>query len=1460
MAKNKRELQAELEAANKRIAELSQSNQNANSNINNEEPPSWLKTLLEAQSESQRQMQLESQRQMQQIIERFSQQQLAQSANSERSESREQTIDVNNANNEARRTKVDAQKPSTLQVGISLAEFAKWRKSYNDYATVSLATELPLSSQLGLLRGFFSVEMREAVEHVLLIPDDTTLKPDEVLDKIKNYIRSQRNIALDCVAFEERKQAAGENFDSFLIAIKTLARDADLCNECLNRRLVTKIMSGIYDKETRTKLLAMSPLPDLQTVTDLCRSEESAKLDDARISRQLNERRAYQSKFRRNFSKSKERTKTPCTKCGKKTCPPKGQTHCPAKDTECLICRKKGHFTSVCFHNKPGFNRREETKKKLTGQIKRRCNANANFANSAEPKITVNLFSLKHRNPLGSTEATPDTGAEASLVGVNIIQRLGIDLANLMPPNQDTLSAVNRQTVTCVGTFPCIIEYCGRFVEETIYVCPEVKDFLLAWYVCQQVNILPDTYPQPINSSKTPRKLASILKAENTRFIISENPTEAEISQIENKSIKSYSDVFSEDTTLREMNSKPMKISLKDDAVPFALPVPRQIPLAFRRMVKTELDQLVQARVIAPVTEATDWVHPMVVVQKPNGGIRLCIDLQKLNKYVRRPYHPSKSPAEAISNISSSSKFFSTLDGTKGYWQVPLEKESQDFTTFITPFGRFKFLRAPMGLASSQDEYCARGDKALQGIEKVEKVVDDILIQGETAQEHLNTVVVAVLNRCREHGITLNPKKVQLLQSAVRYVGYIVSSDGIKADPTKIEAISEFPAPTNITELRSFMGMANQLGGFTHLLSEAAGPLRDLLKPKNAFLWSPQHEEAFTKTKDILCSPHILVAFDPNLETMLQTDASRLKGLGFALLQKHQETWKLVQAGSRFITETEANYAMVELELLTVVWAMRKCRIYLQGLPNFELIVDHKPLESILNTQTLDMVDNPRIQRLKEKLSAFIFHTTWRKGKDHVIPDALSRAPCRDPEPEDIINVDTTRMICKNVSTILRGKDPEVTKETFIDPMLEDLKESTQQDEAAQQLITAIKSNFSKGNEYPLAQPFKKLKDQLTFEDGLILLNSHRIVVPVQKRKEILTKLHASHQGIERTKQRARQIVYWPGINSDIKNTVEACTKCQEHQPSLQQEPLQRDPLPSRPFEDVSADLFYYAGKTYLVYVDRLSGWIKLNEFSHDPSSHQIISTIRKFFVDTGVPVRIRTDGGPQFTSSKFQQFLKKWGVTSTISTPHYPQSNGHAEAAVKAMKHLVAKTAEHGSLDCDEFSSGLIEWVNTPKAHGLSPAEILYGAPLRSIVPAKLKYFKEDWQNKFDKWDAALSNLQVAAETEYNKRAKHLNPLKIGQHVRIQDHITKKWLRSGLIIGVGRNRDYHIKLSTGRVCWRNRRFIRPLPTEGGDPKEEMMTSDERHVHFEDEVFPPSPTSRRSVRQKRFPNHLRDFV
>ena len=114
----------------------------------------------------------------------------------------------------------------------------------------------------------------------------------------------------------------------------------------------------------------------------------------------------------------------------------------------------------------------------------------------------------------------------------------------------------------------------------------------------------------------------------------------------------------------------------------------------------------------------------------------------------------------------------------------------------------------------------------------------------------------------------------------------------------------------------------------------------------------------------------------------------------------------------------------------------------------------------------------------------------------------------------------------------------------------------------------------------------------------------------------------------------------------------------------------------------------------------RLSGWVKISEFPQDASSQQVISALRQYFVDTGVPVRIRTDGGPQSASSKYRQFMKRWGMIPVLSTPHYPQSNGHAEAAVKAMKSLLATTTESGNIDSEEFCEGLLEWLNTPKAH----------------------------------------------------------------------------------------------------------------------------------------------------------------
>ena len=540
----------------------------------------------------------------------------------------------------------------------------------------------------------------------------------------------------------------------------------------------------------------------------------------------------------------------------------------------------------------------------------------------------------------------------------------------------------------------------------------------------------------------------------------------------------------------------------------------------------------------------TRWCHPLVIVPKSRGGVRLCVDLTRLNRYVRQPIHPMKTPKEAVSSIKPGSTVFTSVDAKHGYWQLALSPECQEMTTFLTPWGRYQFLRSPMGLSSTGDEYCRRGDIAIAGLRNVEKVMDDMIVFDDNFEQRVERVR-ALLLRCREHSITLNADKFVFAENEVNFVGFTISADGITTDPNKLRAIAEFPTPSCLTELRSFMGLANQLGDFTTEVSTTADPLRELLKYRNEFRWTESHTAAFIETKKALVSVPTLAHFDPTKPTALHTDASRRKGLGYALLQKHSGRWRLVQYGSRFLTDTESRYAMVELELLAATWAMKKCRILLLGLEHFELVVDHKPLVTILDRHRLDDVDNVRLQRLKEKTSLFTFTTRWTIGKDHCIPDALSRAPVSDPSPEDQeaeedvdyhVNANTTN------ASRLALDDQEDTDDHLRDPMIDRLRTVASKDDNYQTLIDNIQRGFpaSIAKADASVTAFWNIRKELSLDDGLVLYGP-RIVVTAAARREVLARLHDSHQGVDRTKRRARQSVYWPGISNDITTTAFSC-------------------------------------------------------------------------------------------------------------------------------------------------------------------------------------------------------------------------------------------------------------------------------------------------------------------------------
>ena len=296
---------------------------------------------------------------------------------------------------------------------------------------------------------------------------------------------------------------------------------------------------------------------------------------------------------------------------------------------------------------------------------------------------------------------------------------------------------------------------------------------------------------------------------------------------------------------------------------------------------------------------------------------------------------------------------------------------------------------------------------------------------------------------------------------------------------------------------------------------------------------------------------------------------------------------------------------------------------------------------------------------------------------------------------------------------------------------------------------------------------------------------------------------------------------------------------------SQQKEPFAADPLPRRVFEVASADFFSHAGQTYLVYSDRLSGWMEIAQLP-STAARPSIRTLAAWFCRLGIPTMLRTDGGPPFNSHDFRMFLDRWSVTHAPSSPHCPQSNGHAEANVKKVKLLLRKSAPEGDITSTAFQQGLLELRNMPDASGRSPAQIVFGHSLRSTVPAHHTSFATEWSTASDQIDQRAADLRDAAISTYNRSSKPLGPLQLGATIRVQDPQTKLWDKIATVISIGQHRTYRVRLASGRVLWRNRRFLRVVPSAPTSSPAENQPSSDTSDH----------APRRSTRTRNAPTRL----
>ena len=322
---------------------------------------------------------------------------------------------------------------------------------------------------------------------------------------------------------------------------------------------------------------------------------------------------------------------------------------------------------------------------------------------------------------------------------------------------------------------------------------------------------------------------------------------------------------------------------------------------------------MMHAGVIREVTEPTSWCAPMVPVVKKNGKIRICVDLKQLNKAVRRE-HYSLPSLEDIAPKLAGATCFSTLDAESGFWQTPLEKESQLLTTFITPFGHYAFQRLPFGISSAPEIFQRKMREMLGGLDGVEVIMDDILVYGSTVKEH-DSRLAKVLQVVRESGLRLNEAKCKFRKSELVYFGHLISATGIKPEESKLSAIKDLKEPTNVKELRRVIGMVQYLGKFVFDLSTI---MTDLLKSTSVWSWGPDQQDSFEKVKTLICSSPTLAYYDKDKPTIVSSDTSSY-GLGSVLLQEHSEGIKPVAFCSRTLTAAEQQYSQIEKECLASV-------------------------------------------------------------------------------------------------------------------------------------------------------------------------------------------------------------------------------------------------------------------------------------------------------------------------------------------------------------------------------------------------------------------------------------------------------------------------------------------------------------------------------------------------------------
>lgn len=1324
--------------------------------------------------------------------------------------------------------------PVPIQMDMKGDTYSNWTFFRAQWENYEIATGLDKKDAKVRVATLLTVMGKEChlIQRHLHMPEEDRAKPEKILDALEKHFEPSRNVIYERYVFNTTQQSQHETTEQYVANLRKLADKCEfgtLRDELIRDRLVL----GTKDASARARMLRESALT-LAKAIDMCRVSEQAQIQHKMIAGveqetvhvhyardRRSERRssAPQHTQRENMghaSKDKRTNANPCGYCGAVH----DRMNCPAFGITCKACGKKNHFAKVCkqsqrrpqvnFLGKEDGEQDDETTNELWFLS---C---VNAVEDGDEKWFVNLKITPYMtgpvtyDPSHATTCQLDTGATTNVISFRDLQLITQDGNPNIPASKATIKLYDGSRVTPTGMCHLKAEHDGQTYDLKFQVMHTSQRPLLSAKTCKRLGLLTVNEKHVIHHVD----MQGTASSHSTTGANTDVPTTTE------GIISKYEDVF------EGLGCLPGELHLEVD--PEMRPVqqlPRRIPIPLKSRVTEAIQSMEKNGIIKKVTEPTQWISNMVVIEKP-GKLRTCIDPSALNKALKRSHYQMPTIEEILPDIAKA-KVFSVLDAKDGYWQVKLDEESSYLTTFWTPLGRFRWMRMPFGIKPAAEEYQRRQHEALQGLKGVSVIADDILLYGcgDTTEEALadhDINLAALLQRAREVNLKLNRKKLKLKLPSVPYMGHLLTTEGLRPDPEKVAAVQHMQTPTDVKSLQRFLGFVNYLAKFLPHLSDVCEPLRRLTDMDVEWVWLPTHDSALDTVKQLVTCHPVLKYYNLHDEVTLQCDASET-GLGAVLLQNGQP----VAFASRTLTPTEQRYAQIEKECLAIVFACDKFDQYLHGRDRITVHSDHKPLEVIFRKPLLTAPK--RLQRMLLRLQRYHLEVIYKAGKDLHVADFLSRAA--QPYTQHTQMQTPATIYAMGLATDGLQYVNHLTDVNISTATLESIRAATLEDPLCCALQTHIVQGWPSNVQAvtPKLRSFWTYKEELTTDSGLIF-KGNRVLIPDMLRPEFLQKIHSGHSGTEASLRKARETVFWPGITRDVHTHIGNCSTCNALQHKQPKETLTAHQIPSLPWSKLGMDLFTLQGSHYLISVDYYSDYWELDELT-DTTASTVIECCKHQFSRHGVPHTVITDNGPPFSSMDFQTFSKTWDFRHLTSSPYHSQSNGKAESAVKIAKTLLKKAAHAGE---DKWEA-ILAWRNTP-TEGLSssPAQRLLSRRTRTFLPSHASLLKPEVMQGVLPLKRAKG---MVSKQHYDRHAHDMPPIIQGDTVRVllrPNEPAGTW-SLGICIDQLSDRSYEV-LVRDKVYRRNRRHIRPvteslLPMSSNNPL--MDDDDWDNVHMD---------------------------